>query len=303
MQALTDTLWAIDGHHKQGFTLPSFVSKLVEYNRPEISKYRTLKSVSSHLFDCSRENWKEFKVDVESLAQSLSNYTDYLQKSCKKTLLKTTNMCASPIRSISGQKSKYDAFWDEVQKFLQEDVGLAVEERRHSQVTHLARVISVRDILEQVATRSPVGTPIPCRSWLSLQFWPKNAHAQSRVHYSGRFNVKYMVQARQFRKAHEDLHYAAAIFRYQREFAVMFRENSAFFCMDDKHRMKVGEPNYPVAAAERGRRVLVRRNETFEVGDHDFTKFSLVPSVSLSVDVPEDVTGLWYDGDVFIGSV
>ena len=30
------------------------------------------------------------------------------------------------LRSLnSGQKSKYDAFWDEVQKFLQEDVGLA----------------------------------------------------------------------------------------------------------------------------------------------------------------------------------
>ena len=48
-----------------------------------------------------------------------------------------------------------------------------------------------------------------------------------------------MVQARQFRKAHEDSHYAAAIFRYQREQAVMFREESLFICMDDKHRVKV----------------------------------------------------------------
>ena len=47
--------------------------------------------------------------------------------------------------------------------------------------------------------------------------------------------------------------------------------------------MKVGEPNYPVAADETGRKVLVRQNEMFEVGDHDFTKFSLIPSVSLSV--------------------
>ena len=201
----------------------------------------------------------------------------------------------------SGQKSKYDAFWDKVEKFLQEDVGLAVEERRHSQVTHLARVISVRDLLEQVAARCPPETPIPSRSWLSLQFWPKNAHAQARIHYTGRFKVKYMVQARQFRKAHEDSHYAAAIFRYQREQAVMFREESMFVCMDDKHRVKVGEPNYPVAAAERGRKVLVHLNKTFEVGDHDFTKFSLIPSVTLSVDIPTDVADSWYTGDVFIG--
>ena len=62
----------------------------------------------------------------------------------------------------------------------------------------------------------------------------------------------------------------------------MFRESSVFFC---KHRVKAGEPNYPVAAAERGRRVLVCQNEMFDVGDHDFTKFSLITSVTLSVDI------------------
>ena len=108
-------------------------------------------------------------------------------------------------------------------------------------------------------------------------------------------------KARQFQKDHEDSHYAAAIFRYQRELAVMFREYSTFHCMDDKHRVQVGEPGYPVAAAERGRRVLVRRDESFEVGDHDFTKFSIVPSVSLSVDIPEDIAGSWYSGQVHIG--
>lgn len=56
-------------------------------------------------------------------------------------------------------------------------------------------------------------------------------------------------------------------------------------CIDDKHRLKVREPGLPVAAAERGRRVLVRVGTTFEVGDHDFTKFSIIPSVVLVVDI------------------
>ena len=138
------------------------------------------------------------------------------------------------VRSIqSGKKSQYDYFWAEVEKFLQEDVGLAVEERRQSNVTHLARVISVRDLLKQVAARCPPSTPIPSRSWLSLQFWPKKKHTHSSVHYTARFQVKYMVQARQFRKHHEDAQHAAAIFRYQREMAVQFRHFSSFFCMDD----------------------------------------------------------------------
>ena len=50
-----------------------------------------------------------------------------------------------------------------------------------------------------------------------------------------------MVQARQFRKSHPDAHYAAPIFRYQRELAVKFRSVSNFACVDDKHRVKVGE--------------------------------------------------------------
>lgn len=62
----------------------------------------------------------------------------------------------------------------------------------------------------------------------------KNVHVHSRVHYTGHYKVKYMVQACQFKKAHEDSHYAVAIFRYQRELAAMFRECSTFFCMDDK---------------------------------------------------------------------
>lgn len=57
----------------------------------------------------------------------------------------------------SGQKTKYETFWDEVQKLLREDVGLAAEERRHLEITHLARAISVRDLLEQVSACCPPG--------------------------------------------------------------------------------------------------------------------------------------------------
>lgn len=60
-----------------------------------------------------------------------------------------------------------------------------------------------------------------------------------------------------------------------------------FICIDDKLRIKVGEPGYPVAAVERGRQVIVSNTETFAVGDHDFTRFSIIPSVVLQVDIPE----------------
>lgn len=110
-----------------------------------------------------------------------------------------------------------------------------------------------------------------------------------------------MIQQRQFRKQHSDQHYSAALFRYQREFALKFRDYSGFICLDDKHRIKIREPGFPVAAAKRGRRVLVSMAKSFQVGDHDFTKFSVIPSVILVLDIPHTICDSWYDGKVYVG--
>jgi hypothetical protein len=109
--------------------------------------------------------------------------------------------------------------------------------------------------------------------------------------------IKHAVQKRLFRP---DEHYCAALFRYQRELAVKYRDLSSFICIDDKHRIKVGEPGYPVAAVERGRQVIVSQTETFVVGDHDFTRFSIIPSVVLQVNIPDKFEGSWYQGKVSV---
>ena len=49
----------------------------------------------------------------------------------------------------------------------------------------------------------------------------------------------------------------------------------------------VHEPGVPVAAVERGKQVLVSKDHPFLVGDHDFTKAKLVPSVTLLCNVPD----------------
>lgn len=72
-------------------------------------------------------------------------------------------------------------------------------------------------------------------------------------------------------------------------------------CLDGKHRVKVGEPGLPVASIERGKKVLVSLNKTFEVCDHDFTRFSLILSVTLLIDMPNKIDGSWYKGDVHVG--
>lgn len=196
------------------------------------------------------------------------------------------------------RKSQYDTFWEECDKILQESVGTAADDRQHSDVTHIATAISVRDFRDQVASRCPKGTSIPSVEWIRLQFWPKTDHSKRALAHTGRFKVQFRVQQRQFRKDPPDAHYAAGIFRYQPEYAVCVREHSMFVCLDDKHRNKIGEPGFPVAAAERGRQVLQAAGSRFLVGDHDFTKFGVIPSVAFNVSIPDDISGSWYSGKV-----
>ena len=70
--------------------------------------------------------------------------------------------------------------------------------------------------------------------------------------------------------------------------------------MDDKHRIKIGEPGFPVAAAEHGRRVMVKVESSFDVADHDFTKFSMIPSVVLMNNIPQNITESRYRGKVYV---
>ncbi len=187
-----------------------------------------------------------------------------------------------------GRPPKYQKFWEECKKFLNDEVETAVDERRHGQLTHLAKAISVNDLLQQVSQRCPPNTPFPSKQWLRLQFWPKNPTAKTALQFTGKLDVKFMVQARQLRKWHEDAHYCAALFRYLKEFSIKFRSYCQLIFMDDKHRCKVGEPGVPVAAVDRGKKVVVSTSgKKFAVADHDFTKFGIVPSVTMLCDIPQ----------------
>ena len=204
------------------------------------------------------------------------------------------------LRHMNTNKSdRYSVFWTHCRTFLNECT--AVHERRHETVTYMAKAISVRDLVEQVAKKCPYGTPVPSEQWVRRQFCPKNPRTKTAAQYRKQLPVKMMIQKRQFRQNHIDSHYCAAIFRYIREFAIMFRDQAHFVCMDDKHRVKIGEPGVPVAAAERGRQVLVSSTQSFEVCDHDFTRFSAIPTVLLKIDIPTTMDGSWYEGQVYVG--
>ena len=120
----------------------------------------------------------------------------------------------------SCSKTRYDTFWDECKKFLKEEVGTAVDDRRHSDVTHIANTISIRDFCDWVASRCPEGIAVPSVEWVRLQFWPKNHPHKSALHHTGKFKIRFRIQQRQWQKYYPDAHYAAGVLRYQREYAV-----------------------------------------------------------------------------------
>ena len=41
----------------------------------------------------------------------------------------------------------------------------------------------------------------------------------------------------------------------------------------------------------------VRSDEILAVGDHDFTKFSIVPSLIFAIDFPDEISESWYKGN------
>lgn len=135
------------------------------------------------------------------------------------------------LRSLNSSTSRaeFDVFWNQCSAYLNETIGTAVDDGRHSEVVHLAHAISLRDLQDQVLKRCPEGTLVLSLEWIRLQFWPKSKHMLN-THYTGRLKIKFMIQKRQWRRDC-DSHYAAAIFRYLREMAIMFRSYAAFVCL------------------------------------------------------------------------
>ncbi|XP_028416153.1 uncharacterized protein LOC114539744 [Dendronephthya gigantea] len=206
------------------------------------------------------------------------------------------------LRNVSPERKKdtFAQFFQETERYLSEDVGVTVNDRRHGEQLYLAKALSFTDLHKRVAERLPEGTPTPSVKWLRYQFQPLNPNAVTAKYFKGTLNIKMMVQKRQVRVNHVDSHYCAAMWRYMREFAVMHRDVVELVSMDDKHKIKVGEPNYPLAAAQRGKQVLVGVNQTMAVGDHDFSKSTLTPSVNLIIDIPETINGSFYRGNVYV---
>lgn len=173
----------------------------------------------------------------------------------------------------------------------------AVDDCRHGLVSHLAVAISVADSRSQMVSRLPQGSAIPSVEWLRLQFMPKNPALASASQYTGRYSLKHRIQSRQFNAFHIDAHYAAALQKYLKEFAVLHRDLCVLLSVDDKNHIPVGEPGVSIATIYRSKKAGTHVNIPNIAADHK-CKFS--PSVAIVIEVPEDVSGDFYNGQVTV---
>ena len=81
--------------------------------------------------------------------------------------------------------------------YLQEDIGVACHDRRHTEQLYVAKAVSFHDLHTIIESRVPEGTKIPSVKWLRYQFQPLNPRAKTSIYYKDKIKIKMMVQKRQ----------------------------------------------------------------------------------------------------------
>ena len=214
--------------------------------------------------------------------------------------------------------TKFDSFFKATRDLLEQEGFIAVDDRRHGTVSHLAAslgrpatqtnghappFISIRHLKEKVLSlpNLPENIPVPSDSTLYLSFWPKNANHEVACRFSAKLNLCYACQSRQLHKWHPDGHYCAALFKYLRAFCVLYRAYCNLMLGDDKASVNIGEPEFPITAVPRNRTTIQCIGNTNQAGDHDFHRFKLTPSVFSVVQIPDAPAETFYKGQVYIG--
>lgn len=156
----------------------------------------------------------------------------------------------------------------------------------------------------QIIERCPANTLIPSKALVRLQFAPRNPYAITAWSFTSKIDVQYKIQKRQLRAYHPDEHYCNALFKYQRERAIELNNlidiNVVFFSCDDKAKVPIGEPGFAVSTGVRGKKSIAPTSTTLVAGDHDMTKSSLTPSVSLQIDIPGSTDDSFVGGQVSV---
>ena len=183
----------------------------------------------------------------------------------------------------------------------------AVNDRRHASgtdashgddiFTNLALAVSVQDLHESCLSEKKHQTTqkgrIPSQLRFKFQFRPKNPCVYFSMNFSGCLKFWYLAQQKNIRKLSEDDHHCNMLFNFSREIAIRFNEHSTFASTNNKSKIKVREPGYPISTVRRGGNILVAKTYTAQLADHNFSSMTITPTVALISDIPPKVDNSW----------
>ena len=292
-----------------GLTQSEYLTKsncVIEELKPKLPQYHTRQMHRAFAEHCSNlasitsaaRRFLYSSLTGDTSAPETSRLRD-LDYRVKLVALGELPELAADLRHLNdGQPGRYNEFLGILQGMVRD--FMAEDDRRHGGA-HMSHFISVRDLHERATEKCSATVKIPSLDWLRLQFQPKSSRAATALRYNGKLDIRYAVQLRQLRSAHPDDHYCSALFKMQRAMCVEHREHSCFVCLDDKAKVPVGEPDKPMSSGVRGRSSLMAAGSTPMALDHDqASKGSLTPSVVLQCDVPESLTGSFYNGQLHV---
>ena len=85
-----------------------------------------------------------------------------------------------------------------------------------STVVNIALALSYADLYRTYAEMAgTAGIPTPSYPWFIYQFWPLTRTMSNMFNYTGKLEVKRMVQAQILRKYNVDCHYTNALFFFK----------------------------------------------------------------------------------------
>ena len=105
---------------------------------------------------------------------------------------------------------------------FEEEVGSAVDDQRHSTVYRVAKAVSVCELREKVVERCLKDMLVPSDEWIRPPFSPVCllSHSDTALRYTSWSFGSETPSAAVLVDEHKNAHYAACLFRYEREYAV-----------------------------------------------------------------------------------
>ena len=128
------------------------------------------------------------------------------------------------LRTNNAKIPQFEEFWSIAAEFIEDKT--AVSDGRHNSsddqgdiVVYMAMANSYADMYRQCVVAKALKDEIAVTSLCVVlqQFWPTTKTASNILHYTGRFKIKRMVQARILCKYNPDSHYTNAIYSFMRK--------------------------------------------------------------------------------------